>query len=358
MQTTVEFDTGDGVKRTEKIIVDSGAANSAIGLDKLKKDYPLLCERMVPPPATLGFHDASGRPMPVAGVVEMLICIQSYCFVAEVIVFHKLGCNFLLGTNTIVSGGLVIDAADKQLYVKQSDCRATLDVGGPAKPVATTTLNRDQGCLSLCVDGQQPIKCLCSVSESVTEPGVTVQPTWTSEVRCDKTVVVPPYTRNVGVRCTFVHHHEGSPTDLEIVPVQGLAACHPGLSTWRAQRHYSTNYHAFVTVSNTGGKPIQISQGELVAQAYVAGAATDFDPDGEILAVELEDEEDLETLPFEKGGPPRTRADLHVLGFSLDEAINPNKPLPEGGYAPLEEYFKDKIYAAAIRHHTAWSRDA
>ena len=89
------------MKRSEKIIVDSGAANSAIGLDKLKKDYHSYVSgwshhrpRLDSMTLVDGQYDR--------WVVEMMICIQSHCFVAEVIVFHKLGCNFLLGTNTIV----------------------------------------------------------------------------------------------------------------------------------------------------------------------------------------------------------------------------------------------------------------
>ena len=66
-----------------------------------------------------------------------------------------------------------------------------------------------------------------------------------------------------------------------------------------------------------------------------------------------------EELPFEEGGRPRSRDDLHSLGFSLDKAIDPiGKQDKDGNYPPLPEEHKERLYSIALRWYSVWSRDA
>ena len=66
-----------------------------------------------------------------------------------------------------------------------------------------------------------------------------------------------------------------------------------------------------------------------------------------------------EALEFADGGRPRTREDLHHIGFSLEKAIDPSKPKQQdGNYPPLDEERKTELYAVALEFWYVWSRDA
>ncbi len=62
---------------------------------------------------------------------------------------------------------------------------------------------------------------------------------------------------------------------------------------------------------------------------------------------------------FKEGGRPRTREDLHDLGFSLEKAIDPSGQVDaHGRYPPLSEADKDRLYGIALKWSCVWSRDA
>ena len=360
MQASIEFATGDGGKRFEVVIVDSGAANSGIGHEKLKKDYPALCEKIKPVPASMRFHDASGRPMPVVGVVDMTLCIQNHCFLAQVVVFQTLGCNFLLGTNTIVRGGLVIDATDEKLYVKNSCCSTPLHVGGPKQVQTTFYLDRKE--LSFASGEDEPLICACEETTFNEYRGkIDRRSPWSTMVLCDDTVVIPPRTKNVGVKCRFAEDCPSNVKEIEVNPGKEFLTARPELRSWRGQRHLTHNKTTFLQVSNLGKKPLILKKDELVGEARAVWGAQDLEvvpgqPD-KVLAVELGVADD-EELPFSEGGRPRTREDLHKLGFTLEKAIDPSKPLGGGKYAPLADFIKERIYQVALRWHHVWARDA
>ena len=66
-----------------------------------------------------------------------------------------------------------------------------------------------------------------------------------------------------------------------------------------------------------------------------------------------------EELDYEQGGRPRTKEDLHLLGYNLDKAIDPlGMRDSQGNYPPLPEEQKQQLYDIALRWQCVWSRDA
>ena len=66
-----------------------------------------------------------------------------------------------------------------------------------------------------------------------------------------------------------------------------------------------------------------------------------------------------EVLPFNEGGRPRSIADLHEIGFSLEKAIDPSQPRQkDGSYPPLSQELKAELYQIALDFWYVWSRDA
>ena len=66
-----------------------------------------------------------------------------------------------------------------------------------------------------------------------------------------------------------------------------------------------------------------------------------------------------EEMSFQDGGRPRTREDLHELGFTLEKAIDPSGTKDaSGNYPPLPDDLKTRLYAIALRWYCVWSRDA
>ena len=359
MTADLMFDAGGGKKRSEKVIVDSGAACSAIGLDKLRRDYGELARTMRAPTNTLGFHDASGGLMPVAGYVDMTICIGAHCFSTTVTVFQKLHCNFLLGTNTLGKEGIIIDASDQTMYAKKHCGETACLCMGKTSRIRTEYSSRDELLSFVGEDGtRDSFPCKCDETGFTGTEGTTVATTWRTRVVCAHDVKIPKGAKNVHVKCKFEEHYEGSDTELTITVSPNLKRDHPKLTTFRSQRHLSMNYHVQVAVSN-GGCATVIKAGAEIGTAVVSAKSRELDivpgDSNKILAVELMDDEDL---PFEEGGRPRNREDLKALGFDLDLCVNPGKPLEGGGYAPLEDKYKEKLYEIALRWHRAWSRDA
>ena len=116
-----------GTGREQKMIVDSGAAHSAVDLGLLRNNFPEAYQAMTTQGMEVGFHDASGRIMPVAGQAELELRLGEKWITMRAIVFRHLSCGCLLGTNTLVEHGLVIDAAASLLYPKEDpDCHVAL----------------------------------------------------------------------------------------------------------------------------------------------------------------------------------------------------------------------------------------
>lgn len=66
-----------------------------------------------------------------------------------------------------------------------------------------------------------------------------------------------------------------------------------------------------------------------------------------------------EEAKFEQGGRPRTREDLHTLGFTLDKAIDPlGVKDAQGNYPPLPDEQKKVLYDIALKYWYVWARDA
>ena len=125
----------------------------------------------------------------------------------------------------------------------------------------------------------------------------------------------------------------------------------------RAQRLSSLDYHARISVSNMTDKDVKLDPGSLGTAYVVTSARDQLLEEGSspcMLAAELEDDV---SKPFPEG-PPTCREHLHELGFNLELARDLTKPLGGGRYAPLSEYWKEKLYEKALRWHQVWSRDA
>ena len=96
-------------------VVDSGAAWSAISSACARQLFPKTYQQ-IRSPGDHTFVDASDRPMPVEGILDLYVCVGQHCFWTQVFVFPKLGVSFLLGVNSLVDGDLIIHGSQQRLY--------------------------------------------------------------------------------------------------------------------------------------------------------------------------------------------------------------------------------------------------
>jgi hypothetical protein len=113
----LRVNTGDGIK-PEAMVVDSGAAWTAISYEYIKDRCPSLLPRLERCPRM--FQDASRNNMPVVGQLPMEFWLGDQRIRTTAIIFANLGANILLGTQTMKSAGIVIDIHSDELKVHKA----------------------------------------------------------------------------------------------------------------------------------------------------------------------------------------------------------------------------------------------
>ena len=99
-----------------RVVVDSGAAWTAIRRDLVERLLNGKSLDEVLTPTTMSFHGVTGDRLRVLGSVTLLVCVGSMRLNTTAYVFDKMAVPMLLGTNTLRANGLVIHNAAGLLY--------------------------------------------------------------------------------------------------------------------------------------------------------------------------------------------------------------------------------------------------
>ena len=112
MSTVVGVISAHGTHRVTAV-VDSGAAQSAVSAAWLRS-HPDLWTMMVPTKEK--FSGLVGEVLETDGVVRLAIDMSGFQFQTWVHVFPRMVSDLLIGTNTLIEQGMVIDAAKCVIY--------------------------------------------------------------------------------------------------------------------------------------------------------------------------------------------------------------------------------------------------
>ena len=420
MAATLVIEDADGTTSPLTAVVDSGAAWSAMSLATCKRHYPQHYALMQK--TKRRFIDASGNLMPPKGVINLTIHLGECRMTSSVFVFAKLGASMLLGTNTLVSHGLVINAHRRLLYTdpdvaKGLSCEVPLEVTvQPARSTAgmaavgipsevPETAATHPGCTpvqcSACPMESTERTCLCSSAFTMhcdrTSKCVTVkrahspdtigvircreykvplaeihhlsnEDEWTSSLTVDHDVHVPAGARGRTVLLSFTDHITDALAVLEITPTQEFHEMFPNLRTLDAWCWSAMNFNSLMHTANDG-EELVIPKGTVVA------TARRYHPSPGVTSAQLSiDSPETDggqhgfstlkwclpddTVAFEDGGPPTTDAHMLQLGLDLSKSIDPNRQRTDGSYEPLSTEQREKLYGIAKRWWWVWSRDA
>ena len=380
MQAELSIGAAESLPVALKVIVDSGAAWSCMGMKVLLQHYPQLVDKLKKDKAT--FIDAQGRLMPVRGYVEMHVCVAEWCFWTRVYIFETLGVDFLLGVNSLVDGDLLISARQRKLIsavsphesvpvvcestrrtttskdvatVATASCGCGTPCGQPIPP-AVMHVNRQTNTLLV---GGTSIPC-DTVYYTQPIPELT-PPANRVPVRCNRRTVIPAIAKagervDTSIVGKYDEWFRGAERGIMIEPTEELRQL--GLEVPDLMRQSSLNASAQLTITSRSTKPIVVPRGFLLGYARDEAAYENATNDNSILfAAELEDLAEVQKLPFAQGGPPVSDADFAELELNFTDCINPFKPIGGGKYAPLEKEWVDKLKTIATRWWMAWSRD-
>jgi len=112
MSTVVGVISTHGTQRVTAV-VDSGAAQSAVSATWLRA-HPDLWAMVVP--TKNKFSGLVGEVLETDGMVRLTIDLSGFQFQTWVHVFPRMVSDLLLGTNTLIEQGMVIDAAKRVIY--------------------------------------------------------------------------------------------------------------------------------------------------------------------------------------------------------------------------------------------------
>ena len=392
LSTTLRLGGVGSHDRMVSIIVDCGAAESGYDSTAFRTDHPELVSQ-IQPVSDRRFVDAQGNEIPLEGVVRMKVCLKRYCFWTDVYIFHRLGVPCLLGVNSQVDGNLVIHPAGGTLIPLGDPTQAvSVDGGGSsamvscgescaAKCCAADTTDPGHGVSRLSVvrshEGQR-VEFVCGKDRETVECClVDTQPALADRMneagnrivmRLMHDVIVPARKGSrpgrASLKLEYQEWVQGEDLGVWIEPssrvaqagLEGIATC---CSTFDA--------HGIMQVLNHGDAAVQLKLGDDVAygapgSSRQSAAGTHFDKEEEepsklMIVAELESYEELARKSFAEGGPPVSATDWEKFGLDLSKSINPGVQSEDGSYAPLAEYWKDRIREIASRWWLAWSRD-
>ena len=373
----VDSNTGDEADIIS--IVDSGAAWCAMKLSVLEDRLPSLVKKIRG--SRMKFRDASNNRMSLVGRVPITIRIGTRTIRTVTYVFRELGADFLLGANALRQNGCLIDCHRNRLYVHDdanlgvattcspcTQCSASLNAitedtdETVEKERAEEMPSMEKPCPS-CHGHYRVVcdkdKCRLNIEETETDQcGAFIACTREVHKSMRLTLmsdITLPWNQPVMLDplLTGVPKDYRAPTLMHTCP--GLLAV-DGLQVQEAVTINPTGVKCpfMVTNQQENRKPLVMKKGTTLA---VGRPGHVRDSDCVTIAAVLESPKDVpedSIRPLSEGG----KDDLAKLGFSLDKAIDPEKRLADGSYAPLSEEKKEILFIIAHRWHHVWSRDA
>ncbi|RPG36136.1 MAG: hypothetical protein CBB72_004845, partial [Muricauda sp. TMED12] len=336
-RATLVLEDADGSTGNVSSIVDSGAAWCAIKYSTLTSRFPLLAKQIEP--SSMKFRNASGGRMSLIGRVSIPVWIGARRLLTSSYVFEELSADFLLGTNAIRRNGCVLDFNSNKLYVKgDHDSSVTMLTDGKEEAEISTVLTFDSD--------KQELE--FSSADGTTESVKCATAEHSDDI---KLVTVRDHYIGPRERCLLDPRLLAPCGDwrsvIDVEPCSELLA-EFGLTTNDGARHYPRNGNVPFMVANTTDEHVTLPKGTCIAR----GVPSDEDKCVRVMAV-LEDTEPTTVRGIDEGGID----DLKALGFSLDDAIDPDKRREDGSYEPLSDEKKKVLYKIAARWKEVWSTD-
>ena len=352
-------------------VVDSGAAWCALRESVLKTSLPGLIPYLTP--SRMRFHDASGKLMSLVGRVPLAVWVGGRRLITTAYVFRDLGTEFLLGANALLRNGCHIDCNLGRLYV-DGDPSLGVPMVTPVCPGCELPARSShqvpewlasQRCRAQ--DGSD-VRLSCDASAGVLrlsgdddrliatvdchrEPAESARPKANlARLQLEEEYVIEP-----GEVVRLALHVRGRRPD-RIVPAHMKAS--PALEQTGLTYHEEV-YHN-ITGSECIGEFRNDTDAPVVMPAYVAlfveSTVVPPEEDTVLVAAVLAptDELDVEPPPLDDGGIEF----LEKRGFSLKDAIDPDRRREDGSYEPLSEEKKRVLYKIALRWHYVFSADA
>ena len=336
-------------------VVDSGAAYCAMSLDCLRQHFPNHHAQMRA--TDKRFTDASGNLMPAAGVVDFTIRLGDCRLRTSMYIIRRLGVPVLLGTNALMTNGLVINAHKRLLYVDPDlcgdrSCEAVLQceradgnlhcvfdtAPGECAPCETSTAHLSPWTSFSCncnaaytvdADIERRILIVRSASHtstpsethvdceegdaSATETHRLRSDPWTTTLKASRDYMIKAGQKGKGLLLDYSEPCPNPHAKLAIRPLPQFLEKQPHLQTLEEQMVGAHNKQAFLHVTNSSKRGILIKKGTELARVKMvpknrASMGDSQSPPGSILRLEFD-----EKVPFEEGGPPRTDADIDSI---------------------------------------------
>ena len=373
MAATIPFVDSDGTTTNLDVVVDSGAAYTAISEDACKDKFPLRYASMRA--TTRKFHDASKNDMPVLGECTLTFKLGDCELETQAYVFPRLGAAMLLGSNTLTGNGLVIDSFNRSLHVHPDlaggrKCATALrcERSAPSTPQAMqwthTCMTATVECRPSPFDSSTPLIPISNDTDKTTGARDTPPDRgWSTVVTTTRDHVIREGARAHFVLLEYQEFCRDASVGLQLDVMDEFAQSHPNLTTITSWVTNGFCRNTFIKISNTGGE-VTIPKGTAVATARYIGdepeesmpapLPRELSPDGASMLVNVLDD----NLPFEEGGRPTTNDHLLELGLDLSKCIDPNRPKPGGGYHQLSEVKQAVLRRIAMRWWWVWARDA
>lgn len=384
MRAVFKLEDKDGSCTSTPGVVDSGAAFNALQLKYAQRHMPEAMKGIQP--VGVRFRDAQGHRMKLAGKINLAVWLGSHRYLTEAYVFEELGAEFLLGVNAICRNGLIIDGHTRRIY-RSGQTPADgidLDVGQPPTtgqdhaidlvqertaecglcngdcPDGSHLLCDADGCRVTISTGGRYDQIGCDITPSpprarwlpLLRPGREDSRPRISVYAPEAIVLAPGTTRAVEMPLTGVAPGRLEPVQLELSETLRRA----GLTSVDAELHNPTNEYCFMTLHNPSVKmPCTIAAGTMIGSEPEHLDEVSTDGNDVTVAVDIS----WEGVP----GAPRPLDcggidDLHALGFTLENSIDPALRRDDGSYEPLSEAKKMRLYSIAHRWWYVWAKDA
>ena len=407
----------DGDRQFHEIqaIVDSGAAFSSADHRLFSRLFPSL--RVVPEQRT--FNGATGAKLRLRGRATVDLSIGSRVVATTVYLFDNLAVPFLLGTNTLTEGRMLIDPADSRLVIKATADEPSTSVpmetahnqrgteGPNAQSLQVQTSTNPNSCEIEHSEGQLRITCCHGLQ--CTQICVKCDEEMTVRQMVDlpaETISCTRWGEDFDFRKAARHDTADrmrSKADTPICPIQkaALKLCHAqtvpaGFKSMPIALYYDTpiagpncaikvevgdrlrksgllavpitiqqSRHQIITIHVTNATPdaIRLDRNSLLAWGSPTTDVTD-EAECMIAAEEGRPAADAYSIllndtaaepPMPSG--PISAKEVYDLGLSLDESVDCKRRDADGRCQPLSDEQKEQLLMQFRIHHRALCRD-